>query len=93
MLAKELQMLNGSYAFITLDFYLSPLLIKTTQSVVTMNASQILDCFNGIITLTVKRPSVQEKAAIKEWILNHSGLNDSEITSAVRKIKTSLIDI
>lgn len=69
LLAKELNMFNGSYAFITLDFYVSSYLITTiTRRNAKITNDEVLEAFNGIITLKVKSASKDEVKETSKWL-------------------------
>ncbi|XP_031564714.1 atrial natriuretic peptide receptor 1-like [Actinia tenebrosa] len=78
LLAKELNMFNGNYAFITLDFYVSSNLKKTiTNRNPEITNDEIMKAFNGIITLTVKSPSKDEFKETSKWLTERMTLDPS----------------
>ncbi|KAK3710027.1 hypothetical protein QZH41_012417, partial [Actinostola sp. cb2023] len=95
LLAKELNMLNGNYAFITLDFYVSAALIKKIRNRNdALETNQILESFNGLISLTVKGPSKAVTNDIRKWLLNKRDLSypELEVTSAALRTAPYLYD-
>lgn len=69
MVAKKLGMLNGDFAFVTLDFYISETL-RTSLSQTTWSLSweEMLEIFEGLITLSVKKPGDKELRNITKWL-------------------------
>ena len=75
LVAKKLEMLNGDFAFVTLDFYISETL-RTSLSNTTWSLSweEMLEIFEGLITLSVKKLGDKELRNITKWLNN--GLQD-----------------
>ena len=69
LVAKELGMLEGDFAFVTLDFYVSESL-RTSLAGTTWSLSweEMLEIFEGLITLSVKKPGGAELQNITKWL-------------------------
>ncbi|XP_022793921.1 atrial natriuretic peptide receptor 1-like isoform X2 [Stylophora pistillata] len=78
LIAKELGMLKGDFAFITLDFYISESL-RTSLAKRTWSLSweKMLGIFEGLITLSVKKPGGEELKNITKWL--NKGLQDMAV--------------
>lgn len=71
MVARTLGMLNGDYAFITLDFFVSEdLAMSLANQSPSLNWNETLESFEGLITLSVKKPRSVELHNLTKWLNN-----------------------
>ena len=69
MVARMLGILNGDYAFITLDFYVSEdLATSLANQSLSLNWNDALESFEGLITLSVKKPRSDELYNLTKWL-------------------------
>ena len=69
MVARTLGMLNGDYAFITLDFVvLEDLAMSLANQSQSLNWNETLESFEGLITLSVKKPRSDELHNLTKWL-------------------------
>ena len=85
-------MLEGDFAFVTLDFYISESL-RTSLAKKTWSLSweKMLEIFEGLITLSVKKPNGLELQNITKW-LNRS-LQDMPVFQNLTAVVIVLIVI
>ena len=75
LVAKKLGMLEGDFAFVTLDFYISESLRPSLKKLTWYpNWDKMLQVFEGLITLSVKKPGNEEIQNITKWL--NAGLRD-----------------
>ncbi|KAL9987193.1 hypothetical protein ACROYT_G001456 [Oculina patagonica] len=75
LVAKKLGMLEGDFAFVTLDFYISETLrTSLANKKWSLSWEKMLEIFEGLITLSVKKPGNEELRNITKWLNN--GLRD-----------------
>ena len=61
LVAKKLGMLEGEYAFVTLDFFISESLKRSLERFTWYQSwDEMLELFEGLITLSVKKPGDEE---------------------------------
>ena len=71
MVARTLGMLNGDYAFITLDFFvLGDVATSLANQSPSLNWNETLESFEGLITLSVKKPRSDELHNLTKWLNN-----------------------
>ena len=93
VVAKTLGMLKGDYAFITLDFFVSESL-KTSLEKRTwsLDWEEMLKLFEGLITLSVKKPGPTEIQSLTRWLntglQNMPEFQNHTATSLVNKAVT-----
>lgn len=69
LVAKKLGMLEGDFAFVTLDFYISESLrISLARFRWSQSWDKMLEVFEGLITLSVKKPGNEELRNITKWL-------------------------
>ena len=60
------------YAFITLDFYFTGTLLRDTMKLggswQGMSRDELINAFEGLVTLSVKKPSRKEVQNITKWL-------------------------
>ena len=75
LVAKKLGMLKGDFAFVTLDFYISESLRTFVEKLSWYRSwDEMLEVFEGLITLSVKKPGNEEIRNITKWL--NDGLRD-----------------
>lgn len=68
-------MLEGDFAFVTLDFYISESLrISLEKFTWSLSWDEMLGIFEGLITLSVKKPGNEELRNLTKWL--NDGLRD-----------------
>lgn len=85
-------MLEGDFAFVTLDFYISESL-RTSLAKKTWSLSweKMLEIFEGLITLSVKKPNGLELQNITKWL--NRGLQDMPVFQNLTAVVIVLIAI
>lgn len=93
--AKTLGMLTGDYAFITLDFYVSETLRTSLERRSwSLGWDEMLELFEGLITLSVKKPGSEEIQNLTKWLNN--GFRDMPLFqnhSASFSVNKSVINV
>ena len=69
LVARKLGMLKGDFAFVTLDFYISESLrISLAKKTWSLSWEEMLEIFEGLITLSVKKPGNEQLRNITKWL-------------------------
>ena len=93
LVAKKLGMLEGDFAFVTLDFYISESLEESLRNTTWFQSwEEMLGVFEGLITLSVKKPGDEELRNItkrlNDGLRNMPQFQNDSATSSVNIILT-----